>query len=279
MIGNLVWDETISLDEGHLIEMLAGRVVADALCARVLLTDLVNERGGAFDLEIAAATRTGLGEVVSVKRNDLRSQRQRIFHLRADRYTTMRGLTHRWLVFLEPRAKPDAVIKALPEMLADLERDGLLNAHFNNSAVMRNIGHRVGVRRCSSLGGAAEGGYRLQPSSTGGWASDHEAVLRAIEEFCRTTDVGLRKLRKLTRIAAGHRHLAVVVTPEEWPDVYHVLRDSIGVPSRPPQLDVALDGLWIVPFAATGRAIFHLEGQGWASAAIDGWTPPGWSWG
>lgn len=46
------------------------------------------------------------------------------------------------------------------------------------------------------------------------------ARIGAVCRFCRTTDVGLRKLRKLTGIAAEHRHLAVVVIPEEWPDVY-----------------------------------------------------------
>jgi hypothetical protein len=266
--GSTIWDKAIVLRENTISEVLAGYTVASGLDATVRLTDLLGAESGAFDLEIHSNEADGVGEVVTTQNSERRGLSELVHHLRADRFTVVPELARTWTVFLDSTTKPGEVkniAKAMPVLLADIESRGITQADAYNSqpSISAEL-RRLAVRSCrSSRLSNSPGGYRMQCPSTGGWANDGEAILRACDDFV-STPIGARKVKKLRDSGSKGRHLVIVVTPQDWPDVASALQDVTNLPSRDPLVRGVVDGLWIVPWSPRARAIFWLDGLGWS---------------
>lgn len=285
MCGAVLWDRTTVLKENDLIEVLAGHVVAQGLAATVELTDLQGRPStgrplrmpGEFDLRIRQADLAAVGEVVSTQDGQYRKQRERATYIRATSFTPCSDLKRSWLVFLQPSAKPDKVMKEVGHILADLERLGVSRAEGCNSPIMISTPLRaLNIRSCVSLA-VGSGGFRLQCPSTGGFGHSGEAVLRACEAFM-SSQVGQRKLSKLKGWGDTDRHLVIVVTPQDLPHIAWALQDPAILPDRSPSAADVLTGLWVVPMFRQPRAIGWRHRVGWSSLTINDWTPEGWDW-
>jgi hypothetical protein len=272
--AEVVRDSTVPFIENTLTEFLAAKVVATTLDVRVALPDPAGNGRARFDLDIEGR---GIGEVVTTQDGLRRWQRALTAHLGANQWTPAPGLSKSWLVYLGPAANPRVVVKAVPALLAELEQLGLTRAHvIHGQPSMRPRLEALGVTRCETVPTALSGAYRLQCQSTFGWASDGDSVLLACDELL--AGPAAHKVENLLRLEAQERHVAIVVTPQDWPDVALTLRDTTRLPTRPPAVADLLDGLWIIPFFPSIRAMCWHKGCEWTSTFIEDWTPGSWRW-
>lgn len=233
--------------------------------------DIHDRRSGhsTYDLEIRYPDgRRGAAEVVSTR---TRAQAAQAGAVRRADYTEDTRLRYTWIARVPPDAVISQVRAALPEFLAQLERDGIKDLSRNRfyGLEMHQRRRALHVSSCLALPATTRPpGFWVYPESTGAWVGDGEEIRLFCEQFL-SDPAQADVLAKLAASGAGERHAVIIATHGQL--ALHTAVDLRLTPSHAPDLDSRVDWLWVIASQnLPARGCYWARQLGWATAELVG---------
>lgn len=249
---------------------------ADEELARLFLAsvlgvpiDIHDRRSGhsTYDLEIRyPGGRRGAAEVVSTRTG---AQAAQAGAVRRAGYTEDTRLRYAWIAHVSPDAMISQVRAALPEFLAQLERDGITDLNRNRfyGVEMYQRRRALHISSCLALPATTRPpGFWVYPESTGSWVGDGEEIRLFCQQFL-SDPAQADVLAKLAASGADERHAVIIATHGQL--ALHTAVDLRLTPARAPEIDSGVDWLWVIASQKLpARGCYWTRQNGWATAEL-----------